>query len=117
MGDDPSNGRGSGQRSMASYLALPRPGDLGKAIIEPLGFAVAVALTSMPSGRQLLGGVVVWFALDYLAYQARYQWNDIRGFRSVQLHPDRDARGRLPGPIERGRARISLSTTVAFGRV
>lgn len=102
---------------MASYLALPRPADLGKAIIIPLAFGIGSLLTSPPSTHQILRALVVWFAVEYLAYQARYQWNDIRGFWSDQLHPDCDARGRLPGPVERGRAHIMLSSVVAAVRV
>jgi hypothetical protein len=38
---------------------------------------------------------------------ARYQWNDIRGFVAGQHHPAERDRGRLPGPIERVRARVA----------
>ncbi|MCW2528841.1 MAG: putative rane protein, partial [Pseudonocardiales bacterium] len=83
-------GTTSRPRSMFSYLALPRPGDLGKAIILPVGFGVGSLITSAPTRHELLSLLVVWFAVEYLAYQARYQWNDIRGFWADQLHPDCD---------------------------
>jgi hypothetical protein len=109
--------RRTGPRSLVGYLLLPRPGDLGKAVILPLGFAVGVLITTAPDAAVLLRAALVWFAVEYLAYQARYQWNDIRGFRSDQQHPDSDERGRLPGPLERGPAHIRISAAVALLRV
>src|SRR5437660_947027 len=53
-----------GPRTMTSYLALPRPGDLGKVIILPLGFAVGSVLTSGPGTHQLLRAALVWFAVE-----------------------------------------------------
>jgi hypothetical protein len=105
------------ERSLASYLVLPRPGDIGKAVIIPIGFVIGAVLSSPPSGQLCLRALIVWFAVEYLAYQARYQWNDIRGFECDQAHPDRVERGRLPGPVERGPAHIRLSATVLIGRV
>jgi hypothetical protein len=107
----------SGPRDIGSYLALPRPGDLGKAIIVPIGFASGSLLTSFPGLQDLSRALVVWFAVEYLAYQARYQWNDIRGFWGDQLHPDCHARGRLPGPAKMGRRHIRLSAVVAIARL
>jgi hypothetical protein len=106
-----------GPRSIGSYLVLPRPGDLGKAIILPLGFASGSLLTSVPTLHNLSRAMVVWFAVEYLAYQARYQWNDIRGFWGDQLHPDCDTRGRLPGPAEMARKHIELSGAAAIARL
>ncbi len=104
-------------RTLAGYLALPRPGDLSKAVILPLGFVLALAATGRPSGHDLARAAVVWFAVEYLAYQARYQWNDIRGFHSDQAHPDRDRRGRLPGPVTRARVHIAVSAATLWARV
>jgi hypothetical protein len=114
----PLNARAEGgPRSMTSYLLLPRPADVGKTVILPLGFVVGSLLSTAPSGHTIVRALMVWFAIEYLTYQARYQWNDIRGFWSDQLHPDCDARGRLPGPAERGQAHIALSAKVAVARV
>jgi hypothetical protein len=55
--------------------------------------------------------------LELLVYQARYQWNDVRGFADDQAHPDSAARGRLPGPIERARPHITASLAVAALRL
>ena len=61
--------------------------------------------------------VLVWLVIEYLVYQARYQWNDIRGFAADQAHPDRQSRGRLPGPIELGRRNRTLSLVVSLARL
>jgi hypothetical protein len=105
------------ERSLRSYLLLPRPGDLVKAGIFPLTFALGVISTGGVSGADLLRAAVIWFALELLIYQARYQWNDIRGFEADQRHPDRAGRGRLPGPASRGGEHKRASAMVALTRL
>jgi 4-hydroxybenzoate polyprenyltransferase len=105
------------ERSLVGYLLVPRPGDLIKAWIFPLAFAFGVLAAGAASGREVTRAALVWFALELLIYQARYQWNDIRGFDADQRHPDRAARGRLPGPVSRRREHIAASTLVAVGRL
>jgi hypothetical protein len=105
------------ERSLASYLLLPRPGDLIKAWIFPAGFLLGVLAAEGASGGEVLRAALIWAALELLIYQARYQWNDIRGFEADQRHPDRVARGRLPGPASKGRERIRASVLVAAGRL
>jgi hypothetical protein len=105
------------ERTLRSYLLLPRPGDTSKWAIIPAGFLLAVLATG--SGSWMLFGqaVLVWLVIEYLVYQARYQWNDVRGFASDQAHPDRQSRGRLPGPMELGRRNRTLSIVVALARL
>jgi hypothetical protein len=105
------------ERSLRSYLLLPRPGDLVKAGIFPLTFALGVLAAGGARGEEALRAAVIWFALELLIYQARYQWNDIRGFEADQRHPDRVARGRLPGPPSRGREHKRASALVAAARL
>lgn len=105
------------ERSLRGYLLLPRPGDLVKAWIFPSTFALGVLSEGGVGGGDLLRAAAIWFALELLIYQARYQWNDIRGFEADQRHPDRAARGRLPGPPSRGREHKRASALVALGRV
>jgi len=105
------------ERRLRDYLLLPRPGDLVKAWIFPAAFALGVLAAGGASGREVLRAALIWLALELLIYQARYQWNDIRGFAADQRHPDRAARGRLPGPPSRGRRHIRASALVAAGRV
>jgi hypothetical protein len=105
------------ERSLRNYLLLPRPGDLVKAWIFPAAFALGVLAAGGASGGEVLRAVVIWIALELLIYQARYQWNDIRGFAADQRHPDRAGRGRLPGPASRGREHIRASALVAAARL
>lgn len=105
------------ERRLAGYLLLPRPGDLVKAWIFPACFLLGVLAAEGASGRVVLRAALVWVALELLLYQARYQWNDIRGFDADQRHPDRAARGRLPGPPSRGRAHIGASAAVIAARL
>jgi hypothetical protein len=108
---------GTGERALWRYLVLPRPGDLVKAWILPAGFLVGALAAGIGGPRELLRAALVWIALELLIYQARYQWNDIRGFEADQRHPDRAGRGRLPGPLSRGQAHIRASALLAGGRL
>ncbi len=82
-------------RSLLGYLVLPRPDDL----ITKSGFTVAGtwlgAIVSSPQAMAPL--IVLVVSIEFLAYQARYQWNDIRGADEDQSAPCAAARGRLPG--------------------
>jgi hypothetical protein len=105
------------ERSLAGYLLLPRPGDLVKAWIFPAAFAFGALAGGGVGGRELLRAAIAWVALELLIYQARYQWNDIRGFDADQHHPDRISRGRLPGPVSRRRQRVWTSGLVIVARL
>jgi len=104
-------------RTLTAYLLLPRPADMVKAFVLPLTFGLGVLGAGGVDAAQLLRALVVWAAMELLIYQARYQWNDVRGFAADQVHPDAVARGRLPGPGERGRAHIAASVAVATCRL
>ncbi|HUR73077.1 MAG TPA: hypothetical protein VMZ00_02305 [Sporichthya sp.] len=108
---------GARERTLLRYLVLPRPKDLVKAVVLPLGFVLGVVADGGTSTGELARASLVWAALELLVYQARYQWNDARGFAADQRHPDHIARGRLPGPIERGRSHIAASLGVAALRL
>ncbi|WP_437049858.1 hypothetical protein [Streptomyces sp. enrichment culture] len=96
---------------------MPRPKDAVKALLMPFTFALAVAAGAHATEQTVLRALVVWGALELLIYPARYQWNDIRGFVADQQHPAERDRGRLPGPIERARARVGASGAVAVARL
>ena len=104
-------------RSLPAYLLVPRPKDLVKAMVAPLAFAVGAAATGGVDAAQLGRAALVWVSLELLVYQARYQWNDVRGFAADQAHPDAASRGRLPGPVERARPHITASVAVAALRL
>src|SRR4051794_8263627 len=104
-------------RTLRSYLLLPRPKDAVKWWILPLTFAVGVITRGGVTNHGLARAALVWAALELLVYQARYQWNDIRGFEADQRHPDSAGRGRLPGPLAKARQHIAASAGVAVARV
>jgi hypothetical protein len=107
----------SSQRSLRSYLLLPRPRDAFKWGIFPATFGLGLLGGDWPSEDRLVRAAVAWAVLEVLVYQARYQWNDIRGFAADQAHPEAGSRGRLPGPLSRGRAHIRASAAVASLRL
>lgn len=104
-------------RSVASYLLMPRPKDLVKALLIPVAYAVGVLGVGTFTAQSVLRAVVVVAAVELLIYPARYQWNDIRGFVADQRHPDNAGRGRLPGPTGAARQRVLASTAVAALRL
>ncbi|WP_344232126.1 hypothetical protein [Kribbella hippodromi] len=101
---------------LVKYLALPRPVDLQKGLYYLAGFLVALTYGAAHRGFgvHLLAFVWGWVVLEFLAYQARYQWNDIRGFANEAAHPMATARRRLP---DSGSNPISQSAQIALGRV
>lgn len=105
------------ERTLRAYLLLPRPGDLVKAWILPLGFALGALGGGAVSVDEVLRGACAWAALELLIYQARYQWNDIRGHASDLRHPEAAKRGRLPGPASRAAAHVRASAAVAVLRI
>ncbi|MEH1100511.1 hypothetical protein [Micromonospora sp. CPCC 205561] len=104
-------------RTLAGYLLMPRPKDLVKALILPVTFVLGVLAAGGVGTAQLVRALVVLAALELLIYPARYQWNDVRGFVADQHHPAKRSRGRLPGPLERGRAHVGASCAVAVLRL
>ncbi|MBB5977243.1 hypothetical protein [Kribbella solani] len=101
---------------LVKYLALPRPVDLQKGLYYLAGFLVALTYGAADRtfGLHLLALIWGWVVLEFLAYQARYQWNDIRGFAGEATHPMATARKRLP---DSGGDPIRQSAQVALARV
>lgn len=104
-------------RTLVSYLLLPRPKDAPKGAVLLLAYAIGAVGAGHLDGGSVAQDLVCWLALELLVYQARYQWNDVRGFAADQRHPDRDQRGRLPGPIERARTNVTASVAVLAARL
>ncbi|GAA0372992.1 hypothetical protein GCM10009541_14260 [Micromonospora gifhornensis] len=85
------------ERKLWSYLIWPRTADWIKwlivpAIAGPLLWAGPIRL----DWSGLWNALAVWFALEFLIYTARYQWNDIIGLADDAAHPAKKARKRLP---------------------
>ncbi|WP_436700013.1 hypothetical protein [Nocardioides sp. BYT-33-1] len=89
----------SKQRSATSYFLLPRPDDTVKGVFVAAGVLAAVlhrAEAASPDRYDLIQLGVLWIVVEYLVYQARYQWNDIVGRREDAAAPSAVGRGRLP---------------------
>ena len=83
------------ERSLLPYLLMPRADEWVKWLIAPGAFIVtAWAIGAFRNWPQF---ILVWLILEYLIYEARYQWNDIRGLHEDTDHPQSSARRRLPG--------------------
>jgi len=105
------------QQGLTRYLLLPRPRDLFKGGIIALTYALASLTTGGISAASVLRAMLVASVVELLVYQARYQWNDVRGFVADQKHPSSSGRRRLPGPVTRARAHVLASCTVAAARL
>jgi hypothetical protein len=77
-------------------LLLPRPEECIKWLFLPISFVLGVWSLGGIDEAEVWRAAVVFFALEYLIYEARYQWNDIRGYASDSDHPESALRGRLP---------------------
>lgn len=84
------------ERSILSYLLLPRPEDLVKWVIVPASFGISLLVGVQASHINIGYAVAVWLILEYFLYEARYQWNDLRGLARDSVHPQARARKRLP---------------------
>jgi hypothetical protein len=104
-------------RSLAAYLLLPRPKDLGKGWLIVLTYALGSLSSGDINATSVLRALLAVAAVELLVYQARYQWNDVRGFVADQNHPSSAGRGRLPGPLSRARAHVAASGAVAGMRL
>ena len=98
------------------YLLLPRPEDLIKVFMIP-GFVIGYTTSTAPLSAPLLTLSWAWIVLEFLAYQARYQWNDIRGLSADLSHPHRTGRMRLPVLASSVRSSLIASSGVMLARV
>jgi hypothetical protein len=106
-----------GERRMASYLLMPRPKDLVKGWLLATTYVLGLLGAGQVSGQSILRALVVLAVVELLVYQARYQWNDVRGFVADQNHPAASRRGRLPGPLNEARAHVAASCAVAAAKL
>lgn len=105
------------ERSLTSYLLWPRPEDWVKWLVAPGVYLVAAA--SSGSFNRVTDFTIVWLILEFLLYQARYQWNDLRGMAEDRQHVERRARARLPEGVNQAEAwrNVAASAAVAGLRI
>ena len=90
--DAPGDSRA--ERPLLSYLLMPRVAEWVKWAIAPGAFIVTAWTTG--DLRNWHRFILVWIILEFLIYEARYQWNDIRGVGEDPKHALSTARMRLP---------------------
>jgi len=102
------SGGWSQSRAGLRYLALPHLADVVKWVIFLLTwlgalttFAILNHFTGREIKRSLYLAVLFLVTFEYLVYQARYQWNDLRGASEDRIHVAAADRGRLPEGWER----------------
>lgn len=101
------------ERSLHSYLIFPRPEDWIKWVITPGVFVVTAWSTGGFSRWSTF--LALWLILEYLIYNARYQWNDVRGV----VEDDSEGNRRLPvGPGQKHmRHNVTVSVNVGVLRL
>lgn len=104
-------------RSLLSYLLLPRPEDVVKWVIAPTIFAITA--WSIGTWTNAAEFVVLWLILEYFVYMARYQWNDIVGLDEDLGHAESESRRRLPAGsnARENRRNVIASSVVIVVRV
>ncbi|MDQ6948085.1 MAG: hypothetical protein M3256_17910 [Actinomycetota bacterium] len=106
--------RGEGtERRLSSYLAAPRTVDhFFKLLVAMTGVILGRLALSKRTGAAFLSkdtlttSVLVVGVLEYLLYQARYTWNDLRDLPIDAEHTRRRERRRIPTPITRNGLKI-----------
>ncbi|MEJ5945012.1 hypothetical protein WDZ17_06840 [Pseudokineococcus basanitobsidens] len=86
--------------ALVARLLLPRAREVVlKLPLVPLGALTAlVAREHLPGPAELGQLLVLWVLVELLAYQARYQLNDLRDRAADAAHPESAHRGRLSFP-------------------
>ncbi|MCH7231078.1 hypothetical protein L0U85_09465 [Glycomyces sp. L485] len=107
----------SRQRSILSYLGFPRPEDWSKLFNAPVLY-IPVALL-VGDFTRWLDFLILLVVLEFLIYQARYQYNDVRDTSLDQRHIESHARGRLPQGSDPATSRqyVHWSLAVALVRL
>lgn len=91
------------------YFVLPRPTDLQKTLFLVFGIAIGSCFSgSTQSIPNFLYAIIV---LELLTYQARYQWNDVRGIKEDQF------KSRLPVRVLGYKVSVTLSVITALYKV
>jgi MFS family permease len=94
-------------RSITSYLLWPRVPESFKSIYFLLACALGFTFYR-PHPSALIIALIFWVALEPLAYQARYAWNDLRDADDDQRHPAAEQRRRIPKASDAEECRTNL---------
>lgn len=90
---------------LIEYFIYPRKSDVQKNLFIVFGFVLGSIINWFLNSNtdifvflkeMIIQFIFTWFIMDFLVYQARYQWNDIRGLFEDRKHPLKVKRKRLP---------------------
>lgn len=104
-------------QSVALYFFYPKWKDLQKSFLVILGFLTGVFLANgylTLQCEQITNLFITVIVIDVLAYQARYQWNDIRGLKEDMIS---NKEGRLPVRILGEKRAVSISLVIMAGKI
>lgn len=109
------------------YFLYPRIVDIQKNVFFIIGLLIGIIyreiekpifyLTAWELKNDLYQAIYVWFILDFLVYQARYIWNDLRGIDVDSIHPEKSKRKRLPVELFGEKTAILLAFSVIVFRL
>lgn len=125
--DDLKSEKSSRARSAMSkliiYLIYPRPKDALKILFILFGSLLGTVFSGFslddPSSwlHAVTAFLVSFLIFDFLGYQARYQWNDVRGYVEDEHNPEARKRARLPHIPDNSRLAPKLSLAIACYRL
>lgn len=105
------------------FFLYPRIADVQKNAFFIIGFLIGIVyfniegLTGFDLRNAFYRAAYVWFILDFLVYQARYLWNDLRGLEFDSIHPEKGKRKRLPVEVFGDKAAIVLASVIIVFRL
>lgn len=118
------SGSGDRQRSQFASVLIPRArfDETIKRAFIPITFILAAAALGNWRTVDYAEALVVWGTYEFLLYDARYQWNDIRDFEEdgINRRTDRLPHGQPPGSAQALRqdaVTIRLAVLAVLGRV
>lgn len=101
-----------------AYYVYPRPMDALKVLFVVLGVVLGcIGSGARDPSRIASCGLLGVFVFDVLVYQARYQWNDVRGAVEDLDNPRADLRCRLPTDILGLRPAVIISVVSALFKI
>lgn len=101
-----------------SYFIYPKKKDLQKPLLLAVGFMTGIFLFQdiRPLGTALKQFTIVFITIDFLLYQARYQWNDIRGLREDRNAGKNDRLPKIEGD-KNDQLSVKLSVAIMMVRL
>lgn len=99
------------------YYFYPKIKDVQKSLLIVIGFLTGIFFKNgnfRMSGKDVFHLIMAWFIIEFLIYQARYLWNDIRGVRKDVREKKED---RIPVKVLGRKAAINIAMVILFLRV